>query len=35
MARMIKLIIATLIAGSIVGCAEQYEFTNNKQTKRY
>ena len=32
MARMIKLIIITLIVGSIIGCADQYEFTNNKKT---
>jgi len=32
MTRMIKLIFITLIAGSIIGCADQYQFTNNKQT---
>ena len=32
MTRMIKLISITLIAGSIIGCADQYQFTNNKQT---
>ena len=32
MTRMIKLISITLIAASIIGCADQYEFTNNKKT---